>query len=353
MSTLDYPLVLEPKETPAIWGGDALVKVYGKSADPNEKIGESWECWDDNAVVNGWAAGQTLAQLREHDGAALLGDLDASQIFPVLTKIIDARQSLSVQVHPDDSYARRVEHQRNGKTECWYILDAQDGAELVLGWTHDTDRHEYERRVADGSLGDILRRVPVKAGQAFYLPAGTLHAIGAGIIIFETQQASDLTYRIFDWNRTGADGKPRELHVSKAADVLDYHRGTRGAVTPLTYRLETLERTCYIADPRFVVERVVASEEPVSVPTGDRPAIIMSLGRGVVVEAGGQRIELHPYQTALVPAAAQWYTVVAEQEGAALMSVTIPASIEAVAARMLAGGAQQQDIDAFLAQFAA
>ena len=153
----------------------------------------------------------------------------------MLTKIIDARAALSVQVHPDDAYAQRVEHQPNGKTECWYVLACDAGAELVLGWTRDTSREEYERRVADGTLGDLLRRVPVQPGDVFYLPAGTLHAIGAGIQLFETQQTSDLTYRIFDWNRVGADGKPRELHVAKAADVLDYRASSRGAVRTLSY----------------------------------------------------------------------------------------------------------------------
>ena len=112
-----YPFAIEPKETPAIWGGDALVKHFGKNADPNAKIGESWECWDENRVLNGPQAGKTIAALRAQLGATLLGDLDAQQIFPILTKIIDARDALSVQVHPDDAYAQRVEHQHNGKTE--------------------------------------------------------------------------------------------------------------------------------------------------------------------------------------------------------------------------------------------
>ena len=246
-----YPFAIEPKETPAIWGGDALVKRFGKKADPNAKIGESWECWDENRVLNGPLAGKTIADLRAQLGATLLGDLDPQQLFPILTKIIDARDALSVQVHPDDAYAQRVEHQHNGKTECWYILSANEGAELVYGWKQDTTREEYERRVADGTLGDILRRVPVKAGETYYLPAGTLHAIGAGIILFETQQASDLTYRIFDWNRVGADGKPRELNVTKAADVLDYHQGARGAAETIAYHYEGLDRTALVASSRF------------------------------------------------------------------------------------------------------
>lgn len=353
MATLNVPLLIEPKETQALWGGDALVTRYGKNGDPSAKLGESWECWDENRVSGGPFDGTTIAALRAQHGSDLLGDIDATQIFPILTKIIDARDSLSVQVHPDDAYAQAHEGQRNGKTECWYILDCVEGAELVLGWSKDAGREEYERRVADGSLGDILRRVPVAPGQAFYLPAGTLHAIGAGIVIFETQQASDLTYRIFDWNRVGADGKARELHVGKAADVLDYRRGTRGAVTTLDYTAETLHRTALIADRRFFVERVHAGAEPASLPTNGRPVIIMSLGRGLAIAANGERVELHPYQTVLVPAAAQWYELSSGAERPACMVVTPPHSAEEIAARLLAGGAPQRDIDAFMEQFAA
>jgi len=347
-----YPYCLEPKETPALWGGDALVTRYGKAGDPNAKIGESWECWDENPVRNGAYAGKTLAELRARLGATLLGDLDPTQLFPILTKIIDARDALSVQVHPDDAYAQRVEHQQNGKTECWYILSAAEGAELIYGWKQDTTRAEYERRVADGTLGEILRRVPVTAGEVYYLPAGTLHAIGAGIVLFETQQASDLTYRIFDWNRVDANGKSRELHVKKAADVLDYHRGTRGACETIAYTYETLERTALIASTRFTVERIVATDEATSLGTEGRPAIVMALDRALTLRAGEGCVELAPYQTALIPAAAQWYSVASEGLGAApFMLVAPPTHKEAIAARLLAGGIEQARIDRFLAQF--
>ncbi len=347
-----YPLVIQPKETQAIWGGDALVTQFGKAGDPKEKIGESWECWDENRIENGEYAGKTIADLRSTLGIQLMGNLDTHRLFPILTKIIDARDWLSVQVHPDDAYAQRVEHQQNGKTECWYILQAEPDAQLVLGWTEDTSREEYERRVKDGTLGDILRKVPVTAGQAFYLPAGSLHAIGGGIIIFETQQASDLTYRIFDWNRTGPDGKPRQLHIDKAADVLDYHRGTHGAVEPLTYRLDTMDRTVLIADRRFTVERIVAHTEPASISTDDRPVIIMALEHPLEVSVSGDSVKLDRYQTALVPAAAEWCTVAAPVDEAAFMFVTPPRHPEDVAVRLLAAGVDQTRIDRFMAQFA-
>jgi len=330
-----YPYILAPKLAPAIWGG------------------ESWQCWDANAVTNGPLAGKTVADLRALLGADLLGDLDASQIFPILTKFIDARDALSVQVHPDDAYAQEHEGQRNGKTECWYVLRADDAAELVLGWTRDTDRAEYERRVADGSLGDILRRVPVKAGETFYLPAGTLHAIGKGIEIFETQQASDLTYRIFDWNRTGPDGKPRELHVRKAGDVLDYERGTRGPVATLDYVLDDLRRTALIGDRRFVVERIVATAESASLPTANRPLAIAALDRPLAIACDGGSVTLPPSTTALVPAAAKWASVASASEGdAAFLLVTPPKTPQTLPARLLAAGVPQDRVDAFMEQFA-
>ena len=178
----------------------------------------------------------------------------------MLTKIITAHDWLSVQVHPDDAYAQRVEHQPFGKTECWYVLDAQPNAEIVYGWTRDTSRDEYERRVADGTLGELLRHIPLKTGDTVYIPHGLVHAIGPGVTVFETQQASDLTYRMFDYNRLGLDGKPRELHVQKAADVLELSRPRRRVRSRrFAYHFDGLERTALIADEHFVVERIVAS----------------------------------------------------------------------------------------------
>lgn len=347
-----YPYILQPKLAPAIWGGSGLVQEFGKQGDPGVKIGESWECWDENRVTNGPLAEQTVAQLRATLGAKLLGSIDSSRIFPILTKIIDACDSLSVQVHPDDAYAQRVEHQPNGKTECWYVLQAKPGAELVMGWTRDTTREEYERRVADGSLGDILRRVAIEAGDAFYIPAGTLHAIGAGIAIFETQQASDLTYRIFDWNRLGPDGKPRDLHVQKAADVLNYKAGTSDALSELAYAYEGFQRTALIADSHFIVERVMATETPASMATHDRPLIVMTLEDELQLDCDEGNARLHRYQTALIPAAAQSVRISGNGPASPFLLVTPPASPETMKQRLHDAGVAQPVIEQFLAQFA-
>jgi mannose-6-phosphate isomerase len=342
------PLVLIPKMAAAIWGGDALVKHYGKPGDPNAKLGESWECWDEDAVSAGAYAGQTVAALRAQLGRELTGPADPARIFPVLTKIIDAREALSVQVHPDDAYAQRVEGQPNGKTECWYILAAEPGAELVLGWTRDTNRVEYEQRVAAGTLGEILRRVKVAPGEAYYLPAGTLHAIGAGIQLFETQQASDLTYRIFDWNRVGADGKPRQLHVAKAADVLDFRATMPGAVKQLVFDDDGVERTVAIADRRFIVERIRFAQGGASITTDGRPVALMALAMGLTLRTGETLTALRPWQTALVPAALAQVSF--ETAGEALL-VRIDPDLGRLGAAATASGLASDVLDPFLGQF--
>lgn len=346
-----YPYVLDPKLTTAIWGGGELVADFGKHGDPAAKLGESWECWDTNAVTDGPLDGKTVADLRAALGPQLMGDLDAAQMFPILTKIITAHDWLSVQVHPDDAYAQKVEHQANGKTECWYVFSAQPDSELVLGWTRDTSREEYERRVADGTLGDILRKIPVKAGDSIYIPAGMVHAIGSGIVLFETQQASDLTYRMFDWNRVGADGKPRELHVQKAADVLNYSAAREGTLLQVPYTFDGMDRIALIASDRFLVERVEATTDPSSIPTDGRPAIVMSLEAPLEVACNGIAETLTPYQTALIPAAAQRYTLRSPEGKAPFMLVTPPHKREIMAVRLLAAGIDQATIDRFMDQF--
>jgi mannose-6-phosphate isomerase len=353
MITIDRPapLVLAPKLTAAIWGGDALVRRYGKSGDPSAMLGESWECWDENAIAGGPLAGETLAQARAALGSALMGPVDAGARFPVLTKIIDAREPLSVQVHPDDAYARRVEHQPNGKTECWVILDALPGAELVLGWTRDTDRAEYERKVADGTLGDLLRRVPVKPGDAFYLPAGTLHAIGAGIQLFETQQASDLTYRIFDWNRVGADGKPRELHVAKAADVLDFRATFPVAVRQLTLAAGGLTRTLAIASSRFAVERVAIAASGGVLQTEGRPLAIMAADVPLTLATSNTTTRLDRWQTAIVPAADAQVTFAPAAGPAAAFVVRVEPDLARLRTDVALAGIAPAESDGFFAQF--
>jgi mannose-6-phosphate isomerase len=346
-----YPFVLEPLEREMIWGGHALASRYGKPGSPAAKLGESWECWDKNRVTNGEAEGSTLAQLRTRLGRALTGHADPNAAFPLLTKFIDARHALSVQVHPSDEYAQRVEHQPAGKTECWYVLEADPGATIVLGWNRATSRGEYEERVRDGSLTELLRHVPARPGDVFYLPAGTLHAIGKGIVLFEVQQSSDLTYRIFDYNRPGPDGKPRELHVEKAGDVLDYRAGTTAALSSLDYDLHGLRYRTLVAARYFIVEHITLDAERRGLDLDGSPLAVTALATPVELEARGTVVRLEAYQSAVVPAGLETVMLRGLGENAALLAATPPADPEVIERRFSRAGVPVGDSTSFLAQF--
>ena len=205
-----------------LWGGNRLREEYGKKLD-SDKIAESWElsCHKDgqSVISGGEFDGKTLSEFIEVKGKAVLGtNCERFEYFPILIKLIDAKDNLSVQVHPSNDYAMRVEGEY-GKTEMWYIVDCDEGAELLYGFKHEITKEEFARRIADNTLLEVTNNVPVHKGDVFFIEAGTLHAIGKGILIAEIQQNSNTTYRIYDYGRVGADGKPRQLHVDKAVDV--------------------------------------------------------------------------------------------------------------------------------------
>ena len=213
---------LEPAFKDYIWGGTRLRDDFGKKCD-FDKVAESWElsCHKDgpSVVADGEDKGLTLQQYIDKYGKGVLGtNCEKFGNFPVLIKLIDAKDNLSVQVHPDNEYALRVEGEY-GKTEMWYIVDCDEGAELLYGFKKEISKDEFARRIADNTLLEVTNSVPVHKGDVFFIEAGTLHAIGKGILIAEIQQNSNTTYRIYDYGRVGKDGKPRELHVEKAKDV--------------------------------------------------------------------------------------------------------------------------------------
>ncbi|MBE6855210.1 MAG: class I mannose-6-phosphate isomerase [Ruminococcus sp.] len=218
------PLRLTPPCKDYIWGGTRLREEYGKVSD-KEKIAESWElsCHPDgtSVIAEGEFAGMKLTEYLAQAGDAVLG-LHAQRFsaFPVLIKLIDAKDNLSVQVHPDNAYAQRVEGEF-GKTEMWYIVDCDEGASLIYGFRDEISEEEFRERIEHNTLLDVVNTVPVKKGDVFFIEAGTLHAIGKGILIAEIQQNSNTTYRVYDYGRVGADGKPRELHIDKAIDVTE------------------------------------------------------------------------------------------------------------------------------------
>lgn len=218
-----YPMKTIPVFKQYIWGGSNLKTLFQKEI-PDDFAAESWEVSAHPAgeckIANGAYRGVLLSGVIAKLGDRFWGSrLSGCRRFPLLIKLLDANDRLSVQVHPDDTYAKVHENGENGKNEMWYVLSAKAGAQIACGFRRDISKREYEDAIANGTLEELLNFIPVKAGDCFYIPAGTVHAIGAGIVIAEVQQSSDATYRVYDYNRRDAEGNLRQLHIEKAVDV--------------------------------------------------------------------------------------------------------------------------------------
>ena len=263
-----YPLKLSYVAKNALWAGKRLKKEFGKRSE-HETISESWELTvrsdEMSHVLNGTAKGITLAQYFDRYGYDCVTPcFQKGDRFPLLIKLIDANDVLSVQVHPDDTYARAVE-QDSGKTEMWYIIDAKEGASLIYGLKDGISKEEFGKAIAQGKIGEAVNEISVRPGDTYFIPSGMTHAIGAGILIAEIQQNADLTYRVYDFDRVGADGKKRELHVDKALDVIrpfseeeiDAIRYARGR-TPMSGEL--LANSDYFSVQKLTVREQDAGE---------------------------------------------------------------------------------------------
>jgi mannose-6-phosphate isomerase len=304
-STALYPLTFRPIFKERVWGGRSLETLYGKTLPPGLRIGESWEISDRpgdvSVIANGSLAGKDLRWLMEQHERDLLGAANPQNgRFPLLVKLLDAQDKLSLQVHPPAQ--RAAELGGEPKTEMWYIAQAGAGAELYAGLKRGITRAVFETRIHTGDVAGCFHRIPVKAGDAMFLPSGRVHAIGAGLVIFEIQQNSDTTYRVFDWNRVGLDGKPRELHVAQSLasiDFSDFEPGLVDTVFTSAGRFKTrplARHALFKAD----VFRALSAESMVF--RQPRLRIVAALEKGVTVTAGIHSVELHPGEFCLIPA---------------------------------------------------
>lgn len=302
-----YPLKFNDIFKSVIWGGDKIGRFKGITL-TQESVGESWEISDVkgnvSVVKNDADAGMSLDDLIRRDGTQLLGKHVAERFgstFPLLIKFIDARDNLSIQVHPNDLLAQE-RHNSRGKTEMWYIIDAEPGAGLYSGFSQQITPDEYVRRVADDTITDVLAFHPVKKGDVFFLPAGRIHAIGKGIFIAEIQQTSDITYRIYDYNRVGADGKPRQLHTDLAKDAIDYklYDDLKTTYTPALNQAVELVSCPYFTTSVLRIENSVT--RPVAAHDSFSVYICME-GAATLTDSNGNTIELHRGETCLIPAA--------------------------------------------------
>jgi len=247
------PIFFQPIFQERIWGGDEL-KTFGYDI-PSSKTGECWAfAAHDNGqsiVKNGTYTGKTLGELWQSN-RELFGGIEGDR-FPLLTKILDANDDLSVQVHPNDTYAFTHENGELGKTECWYIVDSKPGAEIILGHTAQS-KEEFIQKVEDGQWNELLQKVPVKQGDFFFVPSGTIHAIGKGIVILETQQNSDTTYRVYDYDRTDDNGNKRELHITKSIEVSTIPHHASEVNIEVT-KIEDLTIITFVRDRYFTVQK--------------------------------------------------------------------------------------------------
>jgi len=224
-----YPLTFRPILKRIVWGGRRLGQLLGKPIGPENDYAESWEIVDHgdqhSRIDIGPLAGATLRDLIQQRNKDVLGSYAGIESFPLLLKFLDCNRVLSVQVHPDDTYAMRMRKPDLGKTEAWYIVDAEPGSKIYAGLKSGVDRRDLEQAIATGATEEVLNVIQPSAGQCIFIPAGTVHALGGGLVVAEIQQSSDTTFRLFDWNRVGDDGRPRPLHISEALEVTDYKIG--------------------------------------------------------------------------------------------------------------------------------
>lgn len=333
--SVDYPLLLEPSYDERPWGGRRLATHLGKPLPDAGRIGESWETTGVARVVNGPLAGATLQELVERDPAGLLGKRGraASQPFndfPLLAKFIDAEETLSVQVHPDDAGATPLG--QRGKTEAWHILDATGEGFLITGFREPVTPEQVRQAREREQLGDLLERLPVSAGDTVLVPAGTVHAIGAGVLLYEIQETSDLTFRLYDWGRRDQQGRPRQLHVEEALAALRPDRHAR--------RTRPLEldgdRTVLTACRYFLLERwSVQGSARRERPAGQTFHVLSCIQGQARVSGGSAMVEVRAGQTVVLPARVDEVTI----EGTAtFLASSVPDLARDVVAPLLARG---------------
>lgn len=298
-----YPLTFHPIFKERVWGGRRLERDYQKPLPPSVPIGESWEISDrpegTSVIANGPLAGKDLHWLMDHHSAALLGSrVPARTRFPLLIKILDAAEKLSVQVHPPAALAKTLGGEP--KTEMWFIAEAGPEAELFAGLRRGVTRKQFEQKIKDGTVADCLHRIRVRSGDALFLPSGRLHAIGADNLIFEIQQNSDTTYRVFDWNRVGLDGQPRELHLSQSLAAIDFQDFEPPLLRPECTAHPTRRRLVH--DALFKVDLwELSADESVVLPCPS--CVILGVVEGKLhLSAGKHHVSLRQGQFGLLPA---------------------------------------------------
>lgn len=326
------PLLLEGSLHETIWGGHRLHAVAGKALPDGAMVGESWETAVESVVRNRPHAGRSLGDLVQEFGADLVGSRAVEifgQRFPLLTKYIDAHDRLSVQVHPNDEYAATHENGKLGKTETWYVLQVEPGAHLVYGLAREASPDEVRSAIEDTRLEEMLHTFEAHAGDVIYVPAGTIHAIGAGVVLYELQEYSDVTYRLYDYGRLQADGKPRELHVEKGLAVMHYTPAPVERVTPVEREFPgpAGSRRVLVGSRYFMLDELRFSGSASGTTDGSSCHIVSVLAGSCDVESAAGSVPLGLGDTVVLPAALGTYQLSATD--AHLLRSTVPVEADA------------------------
>jgi mannose-6-phosphate isomerase len=311
-------LTFEEHYVPRLWGGNALETVYNKPL-PNEPIGEAWLISDHpqhtSIVKRGQYEGQTLHDLLEHDAAALLGARAALTVhgrFPLLLKLLDAQDKLSIQVHPDDDIAASLGENDGGKTEMWHVLHTDPGSILYCGLPKTLTKEDVDSLLDSGELADNLCKINAAPDMSVFVPAGTIHAIGEGSLLAEIQQNSDLTYRMDDWGRVDNDGNPRELHLEKSRACVRYPNSHPGPTPSFSYQDGVTTVRILAACPFFAAEEIVLNGPYNNPSRGDTFQIILSKSGDVTAETDTDSVTLEPGEAALISGSEKSRSLVGE-----------------------------------------
>ncbi len=303
-----YPFLLDPALHVKVWGGRKLATLMDKSLPTDEPYGESWEMHDSAQVANGPLAGRTLGDVLADYGHDLVGpDNDPAEGLPLLAKFLDARDWLSVQLHPDDAQARELEGEPRGKTEAWYVIAAEAGAQLVIGVRPGTTPQQMAEAIKNNTLESLLVYADVVPGDVLFIRAGTIHALGPGLLIYEIQQSSDLTYRLYDWGRVGLDGQPRTLHIDKGTQVANL-----GALPQIVHTAADTAQVVDILREQYFTTLLYqlndANGTHLSLDTsGQRFHILTCIEGAARITTDDTEVELAKGRTALIPASQGTY----------------------------------------------
>ena len=312
-----YPLKFSPILKDKIWGGTKLKSLFNKAAE-TDKLGESWELsgyeGDESVVTNGFLAGNNLRELIEIYMGELIGDTVFDEYglsFPLLFKLIDANENLSIQVHPGDEVAAE-RHNSYGKTEMWYVVDADKGAELIIGFNDDCSRETYLKAMSEDKVEDLLHKVPVTKGDVFFIPAGRVHAIGKGVVVAEIQQSSDVTYRIYDYKRKDDNGNERELHTEQALDVINFEASKQ----PKTIYSPLLNETTPLITCDYFTTNLLRFNKSLERQYAKLDSFVayMCLEGTFTIESEGEKTTVIKGDTVLIPASIDELSLVPDGE---------------------------------------